>query len=91
MTTERVQVIRGRGSRIGWQKSRSSGPPEGLARDLLRERCRRGLSQSTAAAEIPVDRVTWARWELGEEPKLPVYGPVLRLWLAGRWPVEGRE
>ncbi len=83
--------MRGRGSRIGWQKSRSSGPPEGLARDILRARCARGLSQARAAAEIGVSAAWLARVELGVEPRLPLFREVLRLWLAGRWPVEGRE
>jgi len=50
--------------------------------DLRADRLSLGLTQAQAAALLPVDRVTWTRWEAGTRPMHPAW---YRLWrhLAG--------
>ena len=45
--------------------------------DLRTARQSLGLTQTEAAALLPVDRVTWARWESGSRPMHPAW---YRLW-----------
>ena len=54
-----------------------------LGRVLRERRADRGVTQARAAAGVAVNRVTWARWELGvHEPRL-VYRRALERFLRG--------
>lgn len=52
------------------------------ADEIKEAREKAGLTQAAAAALIPVDRVTWARWE-GSQRTMPAYAWKYWLHVAG--------